>query len=133
MEQKLKVSKILVMHLKSTFRRQPLLEYDIYDVAFEDETTYTLAHKSNMYHGTVQIVKKEEVNEVRYIQVFSQVDSRTYWHFNLYVYAELDEGATAESFIEFWSDELKQRAMKELKEQNQMLKDMHKGIETISK
>lgn len=130
---KLKVSKILVMHLKSTFKMAPILEYDVFNVALEDELSYTLAlNDKRVHHAQAQVIRKQDVNEIRYVQVFSCVDSRSYWHFNVYVYAEIDEGSTVESFMEFWAEELKQRAMLELKDQNQMLKEMHKGIESMT-
>ncbi len=131
-EQKLKVSKILVMHLKSTFKRSPLLEYHVFNVALDDELSYTLALSEGIVHATEQVIKKTDVNETKYVQVFSNVDGKTYWHFDVYVYAEIDEGSTVESFMEFWAEELKNRAMTELKDQNQMLKEMHKGIESIA-
>lgn len=130
---KLKVSKMLVMHLKSTFKMAPILEYDVFNIALEDELSYTLAlNDKRVHHAQAQVIRKQDANEVRYVQVFSCVDSRSYWHFDVYVYAEIDNGSTVESFMEFWAEELKQRAMLELKDQNQMLKEMHKGIESMT-
>lgn len=140
---KVKVTRLLVLHMKSSYRRAPLLDYEMFDIAVEDEASYTLAipnefSAKQMLGGpqvrssAIQNIKKADVNEVHYVQVFSCVDGKTYWHFDVYVYAEMDEGSDQEHYIEYWSAEISKRAMQELKDQNQMLKQMYKEIEAIS-
>lgn len=126
-----KVTSILIVHLKSNFRGQPYVEYESHTIALEDDLSYTLALGATINQSRTQVVKKSETNEVHYTQVYSNVDGKTYWHFDIFVYSEISDGQSMDGFLKYWSDELKIRAMEELKNQNQMLKDMYKGIESI--
>lgn len=126
-----KVTKILFMHLKNTFKKSPAIHYEVHDVALEDDLSYTLALKPDVHSSSTQVIAKADVNEVKYVQMYSHVDGRTYWHFDVYVFAEMDQGSQLNGFIEFWTGEIKQRAMTELREQNRNLKDLYKGIESL--
>lgn len=126
-----KVAKILIIHLKATFKGQPFVNTEVHNVALEDELSYTLAIGPLTNLATKQVIKKSETNEIKYIQVYSNTDGKTYWYFDTYVYAEVQESQSVEDFQKYWINEIQLRAMEELKAQNQMIKGMHRGIESL--
>lgn len=130
METKAAITRLLVIHLKSGFRRLPVLEFAVTPIVLEDELSYTLQLNPGVHNAGAQVVAKADVNEIRYVQVYSNIDGESYTHLDVYVYAELDENSNPEEFLEFWSEEIKQRAMLELTAQRDMVKDMYRSIES---
>lgn len=120
-------TKIMLINLKNGLSKEPYITTEICEVKSEDSLVYLMT-----VGGKEQTVLKSDTNEVKFVEVYSMVDGKSYWLVDAYVYTEIDVTKPRQQFTDYWVEELKKRIMEELKAKNALIKNLYNTISQVT-
>ncbi|MCX7924170.1 MAG: hypothetical protein N3B21_19500 [Clostridia bacterium] len=123
---------VLAMQLCRNTEEGMKIQYKFLDVHKETETAYKLV-KAHTFTNNRATIRKDEVDKIQYNETLERRNCKncdfSYVHLTVWILIESD--AHKYELLRYWRTQIKNKAMEELKNRNQFLKEMYNEIASL--